>query len=79
MIKPISECSREDRLERALLAIECLSSLEENEKMGEIYMIAHVATNFCGNSHESWLKKIEEVEDFGRKNKLYDPEKLITP
>jgi hypothetical protein len=91
-MKPINECSREERLERALMAIEALTyqfgegTLDDfkdatpeqiSQFCSDVYMISHTAPGRCGNPHESWLKKIEEIEAFGKSAKIYDAEKQL--
>ncbi len=82
-MKPISECDREERLQRALLACEALSYMFDEggitaEKFSsDVYCISHVAIGNCNNPHEDWLKKIEEVEAVAKKYNLYDVEKEL--
>lgn len=79
MLKPITECSREERLERALLAIECFAMHhDEDSEWGKVYMIAHSAVGRCGNPHTDWLPLIEECEKAGVEHKFYDAEKILT-
>jgi hypothetical protein len=79
-MKPITECSREERLERALMAIECLTYLfDSHDKDGkqlahDVYCIAHAAPGRCGNPHEDWVKKIEEIEETGKSFNIYKVE-----
>jgi hypothetical protein len=87
---PITECSRDERMERALMAIEALTAqfgegaLEDFQTVppdqiarfvSAVYCISHAALGWCGNAHEDWLRKIEAVEAEGVAQKLYDPEK----
>ena len=87
---PITECSREERMERALMAIEAMTCQFDHgqpedfktvtpEEMARfvarVFEISHAAPGRCGNPHHDWLALIEEVEADGRKRKLYDPEK----
>jgi hypothetical protein len=82
-MKLITECNREERLERALMALECLSymfdegGIDAKEFSHGVYCISHVAPGRCGNPHEDWLKKIEEVEKAGKKFGIYNPEKAM--
>lgn len=83
MLKPILECSREERLERALLAIEAFGLMADDTDptpaniMSKIYCIAHAATGKCRNKHEDWLKMIEECEKAGVEGKIYNAEKIL--
>ena len=66
-MKSIHEASREERLERALLAIEGLTFLqnEEDPFACQVYRIAHAASGRCGaaDHHDAtWLEEIESVE-----------------
>jgi hypothetical protein len=83
MLKPILECSREERLERALLAIEAFGLMADDADpapasiMTKIYCIAHSATGRCRNPHEDWVKMIEECEKAGVEGNIYDAEKIL--
>lgn len=76
-MKPIAECSREELLERAILAIESLVHNCESDLEDKIYTIAHVAHGRCSNPHKDWLKAIEECEAHGKRLLIYDVEKII--
>lgn len=83
-MKPITECSREERLERALLAIECLTwffdeskCMTAEELSRKVYYIAHTAPGKCGNPHVDWLQTIEEIEKAGKEANIYDVEKTL--
>jgi hypothetical protein len=79
----IKECSREERLERALLAIEGLTycfdegGITAEDFSAKTYMIAHVAPNKCGNPHEDWLLLIEEIEKSCKELNIYNVEKTL--
>jgi hypothetical protein len=79
-MKPIKECSREELLERALLAIEALTFTfdESNAEQfsQDIYMIAHAASSRCCTP-AGWLEKIEEIEKTGKSEGVYDVEKIL--
>jgi hypothetical protein len=83
-LKPIRECNREERLERALLALECASMIfdegfiDSKQFSHDVYIISHAATGRCNNPHENWMKKIEEIEEHGRKHNLYNVEKILS-
>lgn len=54
---------REKFLTRALLIIEGLTYLgPDNELIGNIYSVAHVATGHCENPHEDWLADMDKYE-----------------
>lgn len=56
MAKPIHEASREELLERALIAIESLAAQNcEDSVMGTIYSIAHAASGRCCEAHKITL------------------------
>lgn len=82
-VSPIAECGYEERLQRALLACEALSYMYDEggitaEKFStDVYCISHVALCTCGNPHENWLKKIEEVEAAATQFNLYDVKKEL--
>ncbi len=88
-MQPITQCSREERMERALMAIEAMTTQfgegvpedfttvtpeEMSRFVSAVFKISHAAPGRCGNPHHDWLAKIEEVEADGKKRKLYDPE-----
>jgi len=82
-MKAICECTREERLERALMAIEALTymfdegGIDAKQFSSDAYMIAHSSPGRCGNPHEDWLKKIEQIEASAKSMNLYDPEKVL--
>lgn len=71
-------------MERALLALECLSMIfdeglvDGKQFSSDVYCIAHSAPGRCGNPHVDWLTKIEEVEEHAKKHNIYDAEKILT-
>ncbi len=71
-------------MERALMAIEALSymfdegGIDAKKFSSDVYTIAHTAPGRCGNPHEDWLKKIEEIESFAKSIRLYDVEKDLS-
>lgn len=83
-MKSILECSTEERMKRALLAIESLASCfmdachnektDKYKQFSDLYMIAHAATSKC--RHNDWLEKIEECEKHAKEARLYDVEKM---
>lgn len=77
----IETCSREERLERALLAIEGLTYLceriEEDPFSSKVYMIAHAATARCKTRHEDWLKEIENIEELCFKSNIMNVKKIL--
>lgn len=83
-LKPIRECDREQRLERALLLIDALVSLQcpppEEKLLNTIYEIAHAAHGRCCETAEGWLKTIDELEVEFKKNNVMDmTESLARP
>lgn len=78
-LKSIKECSREERLERALLAIEIFAMNNQTGNNGDwdkVYMIAHTASGRCC-SQPGWIEMIEECEVSGKELKLYDVEECL--
>jgi beta-N-acetylglucosaminidase len=65
-MEPIHTCNRIERLERALLVLEGLTFLqdEQNKFANDVYMIAHSALGFCTEkSHiADWLKLVPKYE-----------------
>lgn len=88
MMRSIYECSREERLERALLVIEGLvlnldhygeKNAEGNyilNEMGYIYSISHAASGRCC-SKTGGLEYIEQFERDFKTAKIYDIEKQL--
>lgn len=79
MLQSIFECSREERLERALMAIQTFGLISDDSLLAftKIYCIAHAALGSCTNPHFDWLSIIEECEKHGKENNLYDAEKIL--
>lgn len=87
-MKPIREVGREERLERALLAIEglCLQHDHYGDKdaednyilndWGKMYSIAHAATGRCC-THINSLEMIERLEKDLKDAKIYDIEEVL--
>lgn len=79
-MKPITECSREERLERALLVIEAMfCGDEEDERSLKVYMIAHAATGRCcrGGDLEDWLQLIEKSEKEAADNNIMHVDRIF--
>ena len=78
---PINECSREERLERALLVIESMFSgddMEEDERFSMVYMVAHAATGrCCRGGQEDWLKLIEKCEKEAADNNIMHVDRVF--
>lgn len=80
IMKPIIECNDEERMKRALYAIEALTYMDwdDAEKLSsEVYMIAHAARSGCKNPHLDWLEKIEEIEEFAKKANFYNVKEVL--
>ena len=78
-MESIKTCSREQRLERALLAIEAFGAMDDQSSAAfdRIYQIAHSSLGHCGNKHLDWLADIEECEKIGADSKIYNVEKIL--
>lgn len=79
---PIKECSREERLERALLVIEsmfCGDDMEGDERASTVYMIAHAATGRCcqGGTNGNWLQLIEKCEKMAADNNIMHVDRVF--
>lgn len=83
MLKSITECSQRERMIRALLACEALTymfeegDVEDKKLSEEIYSVIHASLCHCANPHTEWLKKIESIEEWGKKTQTYDVEKIL--
>lgn len=91
MLQPITECGREERMERALMALEAMSTRfgevpddfrtvtpeEMCRFVAAVYRISHTAPGRCGNPHPDWLAEVEEIEAESKKSRLYDPEESM--
>jgi hypothetical protein len=64
MSKPLRECSREERLMRALLVIEGLTieASDNDKRAAAVYRVAHTASGHCKNPHEDWQAEWEQLE-----------------
>jgi hypothetical protein len=87
-VKPIAEASREERLERALLAIEAIAihlmdkdGLVMTRAFDRIYQLAHVARGRCccplHRQDRSWAELLTKVEAEGKRHKDYDVEEEL--
>lgn len=76
-MKSINECSAEERMIRALVAIETMSVdlSDENPILSAIYKIAHVALGHC--PHPDWLQEIEEFEKVAVEHNLYHIDRVL--
>lgn len=76
---PILDAPADERMKRALLAIEALAgeSPDAGSLMGRIYMIAHAAVGKCKAPHANWLLLIEECEHHGKKANIYDVDEVF--
>lgn len=78
VMNSIHECDRLERLERALLVLEGLTYLQDDEDpfATEVYEIAHAALGFCCSPKE-WLNLISKHEDELKKANIMDVEKIL--
>lgn len=80
----IHDCDRLERLERALLVLEGLTFLQEDDAEDSfsslVYQIAHTALGFCGakdHHDKAWLDIIPYLENKLKEAKLINVERII--
>jgi hypothetical protein len=81
-VQPIAECPIQERMLRALVAIEMMvmelaDDAPENKLYARIYTIAHAATGCCGNPHLDWLAEIEKSEAHGAVHNRYHVDRVL--
>ncbi len=77
-MKSIHDSDTEERLKRALLAIEMISCFEtrtDDDVMSKIFCIAHSSLKHC--PHPDWLEIIERTEKEMANSNSYHVEKCL--
>lgn len=75
--------SQERRMEKALLLIDGISHLAEDDNdpkklIDQIYMIAHAAHGHCGNPHKDWLASMDETAADLKAMRIIDVDKALS-